>query len=331
MDSVQASIDAESSTKKEALWAKKKLENDINELEITLDHSNKANVEAQKAIKRSQDEIKDIETSYNEEHRQVQALAEKSNLADRKANVLKNELEEAQTLLESTEQAKKNVNRELEDARADVNRMQAINAKETAAKRQLESQIHAIRAEMDDAIVQVKANDEKTKKTMVDATRLVDEVRTEQDHTNIQEKSKTSLEYQLREVNMQLADREEAASKEGRMLLSKLEIRIHELEVELANCQVKTSDTTKAHQRVERSIKELEFQKEEDLRNHERMSELVTKLQQKIKTYKKQIEEAEEIAALNLSKYRKAQQEYEETEERTKLAEMKLYTFNPII
>ena len=35
------------------------------------------------------------------------------------------------------------------------------------------------------------------------------------------------------------------------------------------------------------------------------MSELAAKLQQKIKTYKKQIEEAEEIAALNLAKYRK--------------------------
>ena len=35
------------------------------------------------------------------------------------------------------------------------------------------------------------------------------------------------------------------------------------------------------------------------------MSDLASKLQQKIKTYKKQIEEAEEIAALNLAKYRK--------------------------
>ena len=50
------------------------------------------------------------------------------------------------------------------------------------------------------------------------------------------------------------------------------------------------------------------------------MSELANKLQQKIKTYKKQIEEAEEIAALNLAKYRKAQQGLEEAEERAKLA-----------
>ena len=35
------------------------------------------------------------------------------------------------------------------------------------------------------------------------------------------------------------------------------------------------------------------------------MQELVDKLQNKVKSYKKQIEEAEEIAALNLAKYRK--------------------------
>ena len=42
---------------------------------------------------------------------------------------------------------------------------------------------------------------------------------------------------------------------------------------------------------------------------------------EKIKVYKKQIEEAEEIAALNLAKYRKAQQELEETEDRSRMAE----------
>ena len=54
------------------------------------------------------------------------------------------------------------------------------------------------------------------------------------------------------------------------------------------------------------------------------MSDLANKLQAKIKTYKKQIEEAEEIAALNLAKFRKAQQELEETEDRARLAESAL-------
>ena len=52
MDSIQASLDSEQRAKAEALRIKKKLEGDINELEIALDHANKANIEAQKAIKR---------------------------------------------------------------------------------------------------------------------------------------------------------------------------------------------------------------------------------------------------------------------------------------
>ena len=62
-------------------------------------------------------------------------------------------------------------------------------------------------------------------------------------------------------------------------------------------------------------------QRMEDGKNQAPMSELAAA---KVKTYKKQIEEAEEIAALNLAKFRKAQQELEETEDRAKMAEAKL-------
>lgn len=54
------------------------------------------------------------------------------------------------------------------------------------------------------------------------------------------------------------------------------------------------------------------------------MQELVEKLQGKIKTYKRQVEEAEEIAAINLAKYRKIQHEIEDAEERADQAEQAL-------
>ena len=328
MDSLEASIDAEAKAKSEALRIKKTLENDINELEIAVDHANKANIDAQKAIKRHQNELKDVETACNEERRQRQELTEKLSLSERKGNALQNELEEVKSVLDSSENRKKQLNIELEDARAAVHEMQVINTKDAASKRQIESKLHTLRAELDEFMIQTKNYDEKTKKTMIDAARLSDELRTEQDHACRQEKAKKALEYQLEEVHMKLADAEEVALKGGRALLSKQEAKIRELELALANCQMKTSDTTKAYQRAERSIKELEFQKDEDKKNHDNMIDLVSKLQRKIKTYKEQIEEAEEIAALNLSKYRKAQQELEETEERTKLAELKLNTLN---
>merc|ERR1719291_548645 len=102
--------------------------------------------------------------------------------------------------------------------------------------------------------------------------------------------------------------------------MAKLENRIRELEIELGSLQAKTGDTFKHFQKAERHVKELQFQQDEDKKNQDRMSELAAKLQQKIKTYKAQIGEAEEIAALNLAKFRKAQQDLEENEERAKMA-----------
>ena len=64
------------------------------------------------------------------------------------------------------------------------------------------------------------------------------------------------------------------------------------------------SDAHKNLRKSERTIKELTYRRDEDVKNQQRMEGLVDQLQGKIKSYKKQIEEAEEIAALNLAKYR---------------------------
>merc|ERR1712024_12610 len=67
MDSMQASLESEQRAKTEALRIKKKLEGDINELEIAVDQANKANSEAGKAIKRYQGQLRDAEVSCSEE------------------------------------------------------------------------------------------------------------------------------------------------------------------------------------------------------------------------------------------------------------------------
>merc|ERR1719427_1622703 len=194
------------------------------------------------------------------------------------------------------------------------------------AKRQLESSIHTMQAEVDGMLIAAKNAEEKAKKAMVDAARLADELRAEQDHTTTLSKTKRALECQLSELETMFADANENAIRNGRAAMAKLETRIRDLEVELGNVQAHTGENLKGYQKSERRAKELAFQIDEDKKNQDRMAELATKLQQKIKTCKKQIEEAEEIAALNLAKFRKAQQELEETEDRAKMAEAKLYS-----
>ena len=318
---MQASLEAETRSKAEALRIKKKLETDINELEIALDHANKANVEAHKTIKRHQNQLRDVETAYEEESRQRQEIADKAGLAERRSNALQGELEESRSLLDSAERGKKQAEIELHDARVAVNEMTTINGRAANEKRQLESSVHTLHAEIDGLLQSVKNSEEKAKKAMVDASRLAEELRAEQDHTSSQMKAKRALEAQVHELELRLAEVIDHATKGGKNAIAKLEGRIKELEIELGSCQMRTAETQKSYQKSERKIKELQFQNDEDRKNQEKMGELATKLQEKIRTYKKQIEEAEEIAALNLAKFRKAQQELEEAEERSRLAE----------
>merc|ERR1712172_218499 len=128
------------------------------------------------------------------------------------------------------------------------------------------------------------------------------------DHASAQASSKQSLNNQFGQLEARLADAENAAARGGKAAMAKLENKVPELEAELAGTQARTGESAKAYQRAERKCKELAFTSGEDKKNQDRMTDLASKLQSKIKTYKQQIEEAEEIAALNLAKFRKAQQ-----------------------
>ncbi|XP_046426987.1 myosin heavy chain, muscle isoform X12 [Neodiprion fabricii] len=327
LDSMQASLEAEAKGKAEALRMKKKLEADINELEIALDHANKANAEAQKNIKRYQQQLKDVQTALEEEQRARDDARELLGISERRANALQNELEESRTLLEQADRGRRQAEQELGDAHEQLNELGAQNASISAAKRKLESELQTLHSDLDELLNEAKNSEEKAKKAMVDAARLADELRAEQDHAQTQEKLRKALETQIKELQVRLDEAEANALKGGKKAIQKLEQRVRELENELDGEQRRHADAQKNLRKSERRIKELSFQADEDRKNHERMQDLVDKLQQKIKTYKRQIEEAEEIAALNLAKFRKAQQELEEAEERADLAEQAIAKF----
>merc|ERR1712036_56815 len=116
MDSLGASLEAEQRAKAEALRIKKKLESDINELEIALDHANKANSEGQKAIKRYQGSLRDTIQGYEEQARGRQEVMEAVGIAERKANALSGEVEESRALLDSADRGKRQIDAEIDDA-----------------------------------------------------------------------------------------------------------------------------------------------------------------------------------------------------------------------
>merc|ERR1712130_823097 len=148
---------------------------------------------------------------------------------------------------------------------------------------------------------------------MVDAARLADELRQEQELAMALERDKKLLEAQVKDAQNRVDEAEQNALKGGKKAMA-------EMDAENRRC----TDAQKNLRKSERHIKELTYQQDEDRKNHERMQGLIDQLQGKIKSYKKQIEEAEEIAALNLAKFRQVQANLTGSTERADLNEQAL-------
>lgn len=95
---------------------------------------------------------------------------------------------------------------------------------------------------------------------MVDAARLADELRAEQDHAQTQEKLRKALETQIKDLQVRLDEAEANALKGGKKAIQKLEQRVRELENELDGEQRRHADAQKNLRKSERRIKELSFQ-----------------------------------------------------------------------
>merc|ERR1711956_198093 len=174
----------------------------------------KANAEGQKAIKRYQGQLRETIAGFEEQAHGRQEVMEAVGIAERKAGALSGEVEESRALLDSADRSKRQLETELADARTAVSEMSVINNKDMHEKRSLESVIHTLQA-------------------MVDAARLADELRAEQDHVSAESRAKRALDTQLGELESRLADAEATAMKGGKNAMAKLELRIRELEMEL--------------------------------------------------------------------------------------------------
>merc|ERR1719188_2659050 len=192
------------------------------------------------------------------------------------------------------------------------------------AKSKCEQEMNNLGHDLDEMSSEAQASEEKAQRAMVDAARLADELRMEQENAMMLERDKKLLEAQVKDGQNRLDEAEQNALKGGKKAIAKMETRTRELESELDAETRRCTDAQKNLRKSERHIKELSYQQDEDRKNHERMQALIDQLQGKIKSYKKQIEEAEEIAALNLAKYRQAQNSVADATERADVNEQAL-------
>merc|ERR1719397_1185077 len=295
IEGMQSAVETESKAKAEALRMKKKLESDVLDLDTSLEHANAANAETQGTIRKYHDKLREAQAKLEDEQRGKEIAHDSLIAADRKAHANQNALEEARTLLEQADRARRQVEQELSDTNETLSEQTCINQSISGAKSKLEQEMHTLGADLDEMASEAANSEAKAQAAMIDAARLADELRAEQEIA------------QAKDLQARIDDAEQNALKGGKKAMGKMESRIRELGSELDAENRRLGDAVKNLRKSERKIQELTFQRDEDRKNHERMQALIDQLQGKIKTYKKQIEEAEEIAALNLAKFRQAQ------------------------
>ncbi|XP_074703621.1 myosin heavy chain, skeletal muscle, adult-like [Strix aluco] len=321
VESMQSTLDAEIRSRNEALRLKKKMEGDLNEMEIQLSHANRVAAEAQKNLRNTQAVLKDTQIHLDDALRTQEDLKEQVAMVERRANLLQAEVEELRAALEQTERSRKVAEQELLDASERVQLLHTQNTSLINTKKKLETDIVQIQGEMEDTIQEARNAEEKAKKAVTDAAMMAEELKKEQDTSAHLERMKKNLDQTVKDLQHRLDEAEQLALKGGKKQIQKLEARVRELEGEVDAEQKRSAEAMKGVRKYERRVKELTYQSEEDRKNILRLQDLVDKLQMKVKSYKRQAEEAEELSNVNLIKFRKIHHDLEEAEERADIAE----------
>merc|ERR1712223_884384 len=290
IDGMQMELESETKGKVEALRMKKKLESDVCDLGVALEHANAANAESQRNIKRIQATIREVQAKYEDEVRAKSAAQDALIAAERRVNANQNALEEARTLLEQSDRNRRMIEQELADTNETLSQQTCTNQAINGAKSKCESEMNHLGNDLDEMASEAKMSEDKAQRAMIDAARLADELRAEQEGAMMLERDKKLLEAQVKDAQARLDEAEQNALKGGKKAIAKMETRIRELESELDAENRRLGDAQKNMRKSERHIKELSYSIDEDKKNQERMQALIDQLQGKIKSYKKQIE-----------------------------------------
>ena len=185
-------------------------------------------------------------------------------------------------MLEQADRARRAAEQELQDCNETLSDLNAQNQSLLGAKRRDEAETETVKQELDEVGTESRMAEDKAHRTMLEAAKLADELRMEQDNTNRLESDRKVAEHQIHELQNRLDEAEANALKNGKKAAAKLEARLRELEGELDAEQRRLGDASKNVRKAERRIKELDFQYEEDRKQQEHMQDLVDKLQQKV-------------------------------------------------
>merc|ERR1712002_28675 len=185
---------------------------------------------------------------------------------------------------EQADRNRRNIEAELADTNETLSDQTCQNQAIQGAKAKSEQELATMGHDLDEMVSEAHMSEEKAQRAMIDAARLADELRMEQEVAMALERDKKLLEAQVKDAQNRCDEAEQNALKGGKKAMAKMETRVRELESEMDAENRRCTDAQKNLRRSERHIKELTYQQDEDRKNHERMQGLIDQLQGKIKS-----------------------------------------------
>merc|ERR1719219_3127407 len=256
IEGMQLAVETESKAKAEALRMKKKLETDVLDLDTSLEHANAANAETQGTIKKYHDKLREAQAKLEDEQRGKEIAHDNLIAADRKAHANQNALEEARTLLDQADRTRRQVEQDLADTNETLSEQTCLNQSISGAKSKLEQEMHTLGADLDEMASEAANSEAKAQAAMIDAARLADELRAEQEIAQAQERERKLLDAQAKDLQARIDDAEQNALKGGKKAMGKMESRIRELESEMDAENRRLGDAQKNLRKSELKIKE---------------------------------------------------------------------------
>merc|ERR1712142_763345 len=319
--------ESESRLKNEVEVIKKKMSVTITELEMSLDASNKSNAQLQNNCKMQATKIMELTAAYDDVNRKLAGNVQQYDVTIKKLQTIEAEFKGLRINYDNSLKIVKDYEMKMGDLNKKVNELTSINTNLTQIKIKIEKELAIVTRDYDDIAKELKLADDRANKAGSDAQHFESLLREEQTKIVNLANAKKALENEVRSLSVKIEEIESTSVASSKRTIQKMEMRITELET-MINTEKKSHSVTMTElHKKERSIKELILQSEEDRKNIIILQESLDKLNEKIKMYKRQLEEQESIFNSNIMRVKKFQRELESSEARAEEAESTLNQF----
>jgi len=309
---LESELDEERKQKQTAVNAKKKLETDYKDLESTMDMNNKLKEDAIKQLKKLQQAMKEIQRDAEEAHASKNEVLQQSKDLEKKIKSLEADIAQMQEDLSAAERARRTAEAERDELAEELSSSGSKGALALDEKRRLDARIAALEGELEEEQTQSEMLMERARKSQISIEQLTTELASERGNCQKMENTKMMLERQNKELKAKLEEVENSNRAKAKAAIAALESKVSNLEEQLSAEAQERMLGAKSNRRLEKKIKELMMQLEDERRHADQYKEQVEKSNNRIKAMRRQLDEAEEEISREKAHRRKAQRELDD-------------------